>query len=88
MSDERPKIAEVVTLYERNLRQVPEMLRALADDIAAGKYGEVSCCAISMLGDKLTVHAYGPDSAGPSAAIVLHAGFNQISESLEQHGRG
>ena len=34
-------LAEVKTLYEANARDVPAMLRRLAEDIEAGKYGEV-----------------------------------------------
>lgn len=85
--DDRPKLSEVTTLYESNMRQVPEMLRALAQQIERGDYGEIGCCAIAMLGDKLTTHSFGPDSTAPSAALLLHAGFNQLAEPLEKHGR-
>ena len=34
-------LAEVKTLYESNYRDVPKTLRLIADEIEAGKHGEV-----------------------------------------------
>lgn len=77
--------AELVTLHEHSLHDVSAHLRKLADKIEAGEYGEVGCCAISMLADKLNVFSYGPDSAGPATACTLHAGFLYLQTAFLEH---
>jgi hypothetical protein len=83
---EKPRLSVVKTLYDSSLLDVPAKLRALAEEVEAGKYGQIGTCAVSMLGDRLNVFAFGSDSSGPSAAIVLHAGFNMLARPIEQHG--
>lgn len=78
--------ADLVTLRDHTLLDVPALLRKLADRVEAGEYGAVRCCAVSMLGDTLEVFAYGLDSAGPSAACTLHAGFLKLQQALVDHG--
>lgn len=45
------------------LQDIPKMLRNLADDIAAGKYGEVSEAAVVLGSDKLDVFGFGAADA-------------------------
>lgn len=76
----------VVPFPPSAILQPTTMLRKLADDIDAGRYGEVGCVAVAMLADRLEVFAGGLDSDGPSAANVLHAGFLKLNMQLLDHG--
>lgn len=77
----------VVPIYESNMRDPVAFLRKIADEIEAGDFGAVGCLALVLLGDKMEVFAAGIDSEAPSAALLLHAGFTRLSNSIEQHGR-
>lgn len=79
-------LAEVVTLYESNNRNPSATLRVIADAIDTGEYGEVGCVAVALLGKTMEVFSAGPDSEGPSAALLLHAGFMRLSKAIEEHG--
>lgn len=78
--------ATVAVLHKSNFRQVVPTLRALADEIEAGKYGEVGCVAVAVLGDTLEVFGMGPDSEGPSVAALFQAGNLRLIGNLEAHG--
>jgi hypothetical protein len=77
----------VTTIYPSNFRDVAATLRAIADEVEAGKYGEVGCCGVVLLGDRMEVFAMGPDSGAPSGALLLHAGFASMSRAVEDHGK-
>ena len=77
----------VEVLYEETLHDAPAKLRRIADEIAADKYGEVGCVGVVLLGDTMEVFGFGPDSAAPSVALLLHAGFLRLSKALEEHGQ-
>lgn len=79
--------AEVVTLYESNFRHPVATLRKIADDIEAGRYGEVGCIGVVLLGDTMEVFGAGTDSEAPSVGLLLHAGFLRMSKAIEEHGR-
>jgi hypothetical protein len=77
----------VVTLVRSNYRDPVTTLRILADEIEAGKYGDVGCLGLVLLGNELQVFGMGRDSEGPSVALLLHAGFLRLSRAIEEHGR-
>lgn len=77
---------KIVTLQESNYRQAEPTLRAIADAIEAGEYGEVGCVGVVLMGNKLEVFGAGLDAEGPSVALLLHAGFLKLSMSLVDHG--
>lgn len=81
------QLAEVVTMRDRSLCDVPAMLLQLADDIRSGKWGEVECCAVSLLGSTLEVFAFGPHSSGPSAHLVLRAGAQKLEDIIIGRGK-
>lgn len=81
-------MAIVEVLHETTLHDSPAKLRQLAAAIEKGVYGEVGCVSVVLLGDTMEVFGFGPDSAPPSAAMLLHAGFLRLSRALEEHGRG
>ena len=76
----------VVVLHKSNFRQVSASLRDIADWVDAGEYGEVGCCGLVLLGNKMEVFGFGSDSEAPSVALLLHAGFLRLSKSIEEHG--
>jgi hypothetical protein len=78
---------KVVEIHKSNFRDPVATLRVIADQIEAGKYGEVGCVAVAVLGDTLEVFGAGIDSEAPSVAMTLHAGFSRLSKSIEEHGR-
>ena len=78
---------KVVTLHESNYREAPATLRLIAEEIERGDFGEVGCCAIALLADRLHVFGCGPDSGATAIGMVLHAGFNQLSRDIEEHGK-
>lgn len=82
-----PTIAEVVSLYETNSRNVIAMLRGLADDIEAGKYGEVGDVAAVINGDTVEVFGWGPAQDGGSTALLLQAGALRLIRAVERNGR-
>lgn len=79
---------KVVELYPSNYRDPVATLRQIAQEIEDGVYGGVGAAALVLLGDTMEVFAMGEDSEAPSAALLLHAGFARLSNSLEQHGKG
>lgn len=78
---------KVVTLHDSNFRDPVATLRSIADDIEAGRYGDVGTVALVLLGDTLEVFGLGRDSEGPSVGLLLHAGFLRLSRALEEHGQ-
>jgi hypothetical protein len=78
---------KVVELYPSNYRDPVATLRLIADDIEAGKYGDVGSVGLVLLGDTMEVFGIGQDAEAPSIALLLHAGFMRLSRSLEEHGR-
>ena len=81
------QLAEVITLYESNVRNIPAVLRELADSIEAGKYGEVGEAAFVLMGDTLEVFGWGNLQDGCSSAVLLQAGAMRIVREVERHGR-
>jgi hypothetical protein len=79
--------AEIVTLYNSNARDPVATLRKIADQIEAGEYGDVGSVGLVLLGDTMEVFGMGDDAAGPSIGILLHAGFQRISNAIERHGK-
>ena len=86
MSD-APHLAEVVSLYETNVRDVPAKLRQTADDIEAGRYGAVGEVALVLLGDTMEVFGWGEVQDGGSSALLLQAGAQRLINMVEQHGK-
>lgn len=78
---------KVVELHSSNFRQVAATLRVIADEVDAGKFGEIGCAGVVLLGDQMQVFGMGPDSEAPSVALLLHAGFLRLSKSIEDHGQ-
>ena len=80
-------LAEVTAIYETNFRQPAATLRVIADEIEAGKHGEVTQVAIVLLGDTCEVFGAGPDADGSTIATLLQAGASRMINAVAQHGR-
>lgn len=78
---------KVVELRKSNFRDPSATLRVIADEIDAGKYGDVGSVGLVLLGDTFEVFGMGKDSEGPSIALMLHAGFMRLSGAIEEHGK-
>jgi hypothetical protein len=73
------QIAEVVTLFDRNFRDPASTLRAIADDIEAGRYGDVEEVAIAMnAADTVEVFATGPHSDAGTACLLFTAAIHRL----------
>lgn len=81
---------KVIQMRESTLRDVPAVLRKIADEVERGEHGHVTCCAIAMLGQTFDVFACGDgiqqDGMGPSAALMFHAAALRFAKQIEQHG--
>lgn len=75
-------IAEVKTLHDASMLDVPNKLRTLADDIEAGRYGpKDSTCVVCFVGDELCIFAYGRESGISDACLVTSAATTQLHEA-------
>lgn len=78
---------KVVAIHDTNFRDPAATLRNIADQIESGKFGNVGCVALCLLGDTFEVFGMGADSEAPSVALMLHAGFMRLSGAIEGHGK-
>lgn len=80
---EKPDLKVVGEIKPPEYRDPVKMLRNLADDIEAGKYGTVHTIAIATFGDAgLEVFGGGDDSVGPTVAMVFQAASMKMCQSL------
>lgn len=78
----------VVEFRSHTVREVVPTLKKIIEEIEAGKFGEIGALGVVLMGDEVEVFGMGPDSEGPAIAILLHAGFMQLSNAITNHGRG
>lgn len=78
-------IAEVHTLYDASLHDVPAMLRKIADNIEADKYGGIGSAVLVMMGKQLTVHGFGKADAG-DVSLLLGAAQLKLHKPVADHG--
>jgi len=78
-----PELKVVGEIKPPEYKDPVKMLRNLADDIEAGKYGAVNSIAIATFGDDgLQVFGGGEDSVGPTIAMVFQAASMKMCQSL------
>jgi hypothetical protein len=77
----------VVAFPVPEYRDPAKMLRNIADEIEAGEHGEVGTIAIAVFGDTMEVFGGGPDSDGPTCALVFQAAALRFTQEIERHGR-
>jgi hypothetical protein len=84
---EKPDL-KVVELFPSNFRDPAATLRYIADQIAAGEYGEVRAVGMVLLGtdeggNKLELFAMGPEAnIATQSAMFLEAANNTAAAAL------
>lgn len=68
-------------------RDPVKALRNLANDIEAGRYGDVSSCGVVIFGDTMEVFGSGSDSEAPTIALLFSAAAHRFAREIEHHGR-
>lgn len=77
----------VVQFPTPGYRDPVKALRNLADDIDAGKFGEVGSCGVVIFGDTMEVFGSGVDSDGPTIALLFSAAAHRFASEIEAHGK-
>lgn len=83
---EKPSLAPVATLYTHTLRDVPAILRSIADAVEAGEYGGTVQCAVVLNSAKLEIFSAGADPT--EVHYLLCCGAARMQEPLLRKGRG
>jgi len=79
--------AKLHVLYESNFRDPAATLRIIADQIEAGKHGNVGQVGVVVLGDTCEVFAAGVEADACATAALLQAGSFRLIQSIAEHGR-
>lgn len=79
--------ADIRVIYESNFRDPVKTLRVIADQIEAGKFGDVMQVAIVVLGDTCEIFATGVEASACETAILLQAGAHRMIEAVAKQGR-
>lgn len=79
-----PKLIDFPT---PDYRDTVKALRNLANNIEAGKYGEVGSCGVVVMGDRMEVFGSGIDSTGPAIALLFSAAAHRFAREIEEHGK-
>lgn len=77
----------VVNFPTPDYRDPVKTLRNLADDIEAGKHGDVGSCGVVIFGDTMEVFGSGVDSDGPTIALLFSAAAHRFAREIEEHGQ-
>lgn len=87
MSIEKDTSSVVVPFPRANLQDVSAVLRAIADEIDSGAYGEIGTMGIAILGDRFECFSAGEESTGPAVCVLFQAAIQRMSRFTERHGR-
>lgn len=72
---------EVVTVYPSNRRDVVATLRAIADEVEAGKFGTVDQVALVLHGETVEVFGIG-DTSGSGVHLLLACGQRKLENGV------
>lgn len=75
-------VAEVVSIRDYTLRDIPAVLRKIADQIESGEFPNATACAVVVSGEELDVCLAGDVSSPGDAHMLLHAGMLRLADSL------
>ncbi len=79
--------ADLRVISESNFRDPAKTLRAIADEIEAGKYGDVTQVGVVVLGSACEVFGAGAEADPCVTATLLQAGAHLMIASIANHGR-
>lgn len=74
--------AKLHVIREHTLRDIPATLRAIADELESGAYGEASGCAVVLDAEQLEVFYAGSGEAAPNTHLLLHAGAAKMMKAV------
>jgi hypothetical protein len=77
----KPKLAEVITLYNSNSRNIPATLRIIADQIESGNFGVVTAVTLVTHADKLDVCHLGKGTS-TDAHLLLCLGQRKLEQMV------
>ena len=75
-------LAEVKTLRDHSLANIPQMMRILADKIEAGLYGEVASVVCVMQGESIQTFGWGSDTTASVAHLLLALGQRNLEQQV------
>lgn len=78
---------KVVNFPTPDYRDPVKALRNLADEIEAGKFGDVTSCGVVLFGDTMEVFGSGADSEGATIALLFSAAAHRFAREVEECGR-
>lgn len=78
-------LAEVIPLYESNYRDPAATLRVIADEIEAGKYGEVHEIALIMnTEDSVELFGMGKDHDTGTLCLLINAAMHKLAKAVDR----
>lgn len=79
--------AELRTIYTENVRDIPAMLRRLADKIEVGEYGEVAGVVSVVRAPNYTVRVFGHGEENYDTSVVsLELGKRELLAMVPKTG--
>lgn len=69
-----------------SLANIPKTLRTIADEIDAGKFGDVEAGVLTIAGDKLEIFGLGPRADAPMACYLLTSAQVKMTLGLVNAG--
>ena len=64
------------------LQSIPTLMRQIADEIDAGKYGDCASAAFVLAGDRLEVFGLGERGDAPTVCYLLQSGAVKMTLPL------
>lgn len=74
-------LAEVLPMRDYTLRDIPSVLRKIAEQIESGEFPSAKACAVVVSGETLDVCLAGEVSSYGDAHMLLHAGMLALADS-------
>lgn len=74
--------AQLHVIHQHTLLDIPSTLRAIADAIEKGDYGEATDCAVVLDAAMVEVFYCGTGEAAPNAHLLLHAGAAKMMSAV------
>lgn len=75
-------VAEVITLRDYSLRDIPATLRQIADQIERGDFPNAAQCAVVVSGEVIDVCLCGETHSAGDAHMLLAAGMQKLIDTL------
>lgn len=75
-------MSNVHVIRDHTLHDIPAVLRAIADQVEAGEFGEALGCAVVLDALALQVFYAGTGEAAPNTHLLLHAGAAKMMHAV------